>query len=104
MRGTADVLGVTPVISWENSLTYTMSMSSSIRSRLRDALVVGFVACDLAACGGGGDKGPTTPIAVLTTINVGLSSQSVSAGNTTTATASGTDQNGAPIGTGTISW
>jgi len=62
------------------------------------------------ACGGGGSPNetgpstPPTPTPVLTTINVALSVAQIQVGQTATATASGLDQNGAPIATGTVSW
>jgi hypothetical protein len=61
----------------------------------------------LAACGGGGGGGngvtpPPTP--VLTTLSVAISPTSVQAGQTASASASGLDQNGAAISTGTVTW
>ncbi len=64
---------------------------------------VGAVACG----GGGGGDGTTTPVTqtpVLTTVTVSLASASLQVGQTTAATATGTDQNGAGISTGVITW
>lgn len=62
-----------------------------------------------AACsgGGGGDsaKAPTTPApAVLMTLSVSLSPTSIPVGQTSIASASGLDQRGSTIATGTIAW
>ena len=54
------------------------------------------------ACGG--DAKPTAPAPVLTTVTVSLASSTVQVGSTVTATASGRDQNGQPIGTGVLAW
>jgi len=77
------------------------------RSWLRWTLLV-----VVAGCGGGGvatDAGgtPLTPPpkpATLTTLAVTLSASSVQVGQSVTATATGVDQNGAPIATGTVTW
>jgi|GEM_PF-1859615 len=62
----------------------------------------------LLSCGGGSkDGGPTapvTPTSVLTTLSVSLSAPSIPVGQTATASATGTDQNGASIATGTMTW
>ncbi|MDE3126689.1 MAG: Ig-like domain-containing protein [Gemmatimonadota bacterium] len=70
--------------------------------------VVG-IALAVAACGGGatGDGGitpPPPPTPVLTTISVNLTASTVTVGSTVTASATGHDQNGATIATGTVSW
>ena len=46
----------------------------------------------------------TAPPPVLTTINVTLPLTSITLGQTTTATAAGVDQNGAPFVTGSLTW
>lgn len=59
------------------------------------------------SCSGGKDGGPTAPKApppTLTSLTVSLSASTVAVGQSVTATATGTDQNGAPIATGAISW
>jgi uncharacterized protein YjdB len=59
------------------------------------------------ACGGGGGDKPTSPVIVtpvLTTVSVSLTAISVVVGQTATASASGLDQNGASISTGTVTW
>lgn len=48
------------------------------------------------------DPTPTTPI--LTTVTVALASPVLTVGQTTQATASGVDQDGAPIATGPVTW
>lgn len=68
-----------------------------------------FVGCVLlVSCGGGSDSSsePTTPVVtkVLTSITVTVGSPTIQVGQTTTATASGLDQNGASISTGTVTW
>lgn len=66
------------------------------------------IALVVAACGGGAtnDGGGITPPRppVLTTITVTLSASTVNVGSTVTASAAGLDQNGAAIGTGTVTW
>ena len=55
----------------------------------------------------GGDKSPTAPpppVMVLTTVAVSLSSSTIQVGQAATASATGADQNGGSIATGTISW
>lgn len=74
-----------------------MSMPVSVRS-----LICGAAAAALVACGGDGSTPP--PASVLTTINVSVSAPSIAVGTTATATASGLDQKGSPIGTGVVSW
>ena len=59
------------------------------------------------ACGGGNDSTPSTPTApaaVLTTVSVSVSPTSITVGQTATASASGLDQNGAPISVGSVTW
>jgi lamin tail-like protein len=56
----------------------------------------------IASCGGDDPAAPPPP--VLTTVNVTLPAATITMGQTTTATAAGLDQNGAPIAAGTISW
>src|SRR3989442_405236 len=56
------------------------------------------------SCGGGGSDTPATPTRVLTTITVTLSPASIVAGQSATASASGLDQNGVAIATGTVTW
>ena len=61
----------------------------------------------VVSCGGGGGDTPVTPpppTPVLTTINVTLAASSIAVGASTTASASGLDQNGAAIGIGTVTW
>src|SRR5262245_18862935 len=56
-------------------------------------------------CGGSDGNGinnPPTP--VLTSIGVSLTTSTLNVGQSTTATATGADQNGAPIATGTVTW
>lgn len=56
---------------------------------------------------GGSDAGPTAPnapAASLTTLTVSLASSTVVAGQTTSASAAGFDQNGVAIATGTVLW
>jgi len=74
-----------------------MSMPVSVRS-----LLCGAAAAALVACGGDGSTSP--PPALLTTINVSVSSAVITVGGSATATASGLDQKGSPIGTGVVSW
>lgn len=74
-----------------------MSMPVSVRS-----LIYGAAAAALVACGGDGSTSPPPP--VLTTINVSVSAPSIAVGTTTSATASGLDQKGSPIGTGVVAW
>ena len=62
--------------------------------------VVAASACALLSCGGGSE--PTPP--VLTTVSVSLSASTISVGQTATATASGSDQKGAAISVGTVTW
>lgn len=62
--------------------------------------VVAASACALLSCGGGNE--PTPP--VLTTVSVSLSASTISVGQTATATASGSDQKGAAISVGTVTW
>ncbi len=58
----------------------------------------------LGACSGGSkDSTPTIPN-TLTTVVVALSPASIPVGRTSTASASGLDQNGAPIGVGAVTW
>jgi Big-like domain-containing protein len=56
----------------------------------------------LLSCGGGGDGG-TAPL-VLTTLSVSFPANTISVGQTASASVVGFDQNGASISTGTISW
>ncbi len=84
-------------------------MSSPRPTALRGQLVRGIVAvCVLfAACSGGGggnNNTPTAPTPVLTTLSVSVSPTTVQIGQSATASASGLDQNGAAIGTGTVTW
>ena len=77
--------------------------------RTWSARAAALLAATAAACsgGGGGDssKAPTTPApAVLTTLTVSLSPTSVPVGQTSIASASGLDQRGAAIATGTVAW
>lgn len=64
----------------------------------------------LGACGGEGTpgsaapSGPVRPGPVLTSLSVSLSAASVVTGKTVVATVTGSDQNGAPIATGPITW
>jgi hypothetical protein len=58
----------------------------------------------LAACSGGGHDTPTAPVLVLTTLSVTVAPASIQVGQAATATASGLDQNGAAISTGTVAW
>jgi len=79
--------------------------SSTIAARRIPGAVV--LALLIAGCGGGAtsDNGVVTPpTPVLTTVTVTLSPASVAVGATATATATGADQNGAAIGTGTVTW
>ena len=80
-----------------------MTLASSAKASLALA-ACGFV---LGACGGkGGDATPSAPGASprLTTISVSLSAATIQVGQTATATASGLDQNGSAIATGTTAW
>lgn len=83
-------------------------MNYNLRSLgLTRRALVALAAAGAFACGGGGtDAGGTTqpPTPVLTTINVTLASGSLQVGQTTTASASGVDQNGSSIATGTVTW
>lgn len=80
--------------------------SSTIAARRIPGGVV--LALLIAACGGGAtsDNGVVTPppAAVLTTVTVTLSPATVVVGATATATATGADQHGAAIATGTVTW
>ncbi|HEY9226532.1 MAG TPA: Ig-like domain-containing protein, partial [Gemmatimonadaceae bacterium] len=63
-------------------------------SRLSLALLLG-----LAACGGESTSPPA-----LASLTVTLSSPIVAVGQSSTATATGTDQNGGAVATGTVTW
>ena len=71
---------------------------------------IGMACVLLAGCssgGGGGNSTPTTPTVptlVLTTIAVSVSPATIQAGQTTTASAAGLDQNGGAISTGAVTW
>ena len=52
----------------------------------------------------GGDKTPTAPVMVLTTITVSLSTTTIQVGQTAGTMARGTDQNGGPIAMGPVAW
>jgi hypothetical protein len=59
----------------------------------------------LSSCGGGGGDGPSgPPTPVLTTLTVSFQTAAIQVGQTANASASGLDQNGAAIGTGTVTW
>ncbi len=60
------------------------------------------IAMGLLGCGG--DSGPSVPPPVLTTVNVSLLSGTLQPGQSTVASATGLDQNNAPIATGTLTW
>ena len=69
-----------------------------MRLRAWLVLTLGF----LMSCSGGGKV--TAPVPVLAVINVSLSAKSLQVGQTGTASATGEDQNGASIATGTVTW
>jgi hypothetical protein len=71
--------------------------------RARAVCGVGALSMLLGACGGGGDKGPTAPVQVLTTVTVQLQSWIV-VGETVPARVSGYDQNGVPMTVGAVTW
>lgn len=56
------------------------------------------------SCSGGTETQPPTSTSVLTTIVLSLSTASIKAGETSTASAVGRDQNGAAISVGTVTW
>lgn len=63
----------------------------------------------ISSCGGGGSDAPTDPTPVvtakvLTSITVTIPSPTIQMGQTTTASATGKDQDGGTISTGTIAW
>ena len=71
------------------------------------ACVLAIVVAGLTSCGGGGISTSTNPppaTPVLTTVSVTLSPTSIFVGQTSAATTSGADQNGAAIGVGTVAW
>jgi hypothetical protein len=68
----------------------------------RFALLVGCV--PLFGCSNGGSDPIAPPVPVLTTLRVALAQSRVQVGDATTATVSGADQKGAPIGTGAAVW
>lgn len=75
-----------------------------LRARYIAPVVVVFI---LVRCGGGSgtDVAPTPrPTPVVTAVTVTLASALVRVGQSTTASASAIDQNGAPIATGSVSW
>jgi CubicO group peptidase (beta-lactamase class C family) len=71
-------------------------------------LVLVAAAVCMGSCGKPKDGSPTgiatPPASVLTAISVTLTPSSIMVGQTATAVASGTDQNGNPIGTGAVTW
>lgn len=72
-----------------------------IRTRLSArALALAMLALVAAGCS---DDSPTTP-PELTTLTVTLPESSIVMGDTTTAAATGADQDGEPIATGTVTW
>jgi len=76
------------------------AMFTPSRRRTPRFLVMGIVALFvLASC-----KGDSTAPPSLTKLSVTTAAASVVVGQTTTATASGVDQNGASISTGTVTW
>lgn len=87
-----------------------------MRSRIGRVVVLGVALVGGISCGGDGGKvstptgtvpPPPTPVAptpVLTTVTVSLSAGTLTLGQTASATASGADQNGAPISLGTVTW
>lgn len=84
-------------------------MTKTVRQLLTVACTVLLTAALGCGSGGGTNGGtgptpPTPPTPVLTTISVALSVAQIQVGQTATATASGLDQNGAPISTGTVTW
>jgi uncharacterized protein YjdB len=83
------------------------SILSNPARRVFTALLQPACMAILVSCGGGGSDTPVTPPPpppVLTTINVTLASNSITVGSSTTASASGLDQNGAAIGMGAVTW
>ncbi len=58
----------------------------------------------LSACGGGATVPPPPPPPVLTTMTVALSVSTIQVGQTSTASASGLDQNSAAIAVGSVTW
>lgn len=68
------------------------------RSWLLIASLLPLASCDAPA------TSPLTPLPVLTTLAVTISAGTVQVGQTATATVAGRDQNGAPIGVGTVTW
>jgi len=82
------------------------STFGSARRRFTGLLQVACIST-LVSCGGGGggsDSPTPPPTPVLTTVNVTLAASSIAVGSSTTASAAGIDQNGASIGTGTVTW
>jgi uncharacterized protein YjdB len=75
---------------------------------LRTRILLLAIAAVLAnSCGGGaaadgGVTGPPHP--VLTALHVSIAANTIEVGESAAATASGTDQNGASIGVGTVTW
>jgi hypothetical protein len=68
-------------------------------TRLR---VVALIALSSGACSD--DDPPVAPGRVLTTVNVAFGSTTIEVGEITGAKASGLDQDGGPMGVGTVSW
>ncbi|HEX3867864.1 MAG TPA: Ig-like domain-containing protein, partial [Gemmatimonadaceae bacterium] len=63
------------------------------------------IAAAALACGGGeSGTNAVTGTGTLTTVNVTLGASTLSPGQTTTATATGLDQSGASVNTGTVTW
>ncbi len=66
----------------------------------RPLLLAAWLLLGLAACSGG----ETTATPTLTTINVSYPSAAITVGQTTTAAATGLDQNGVAIAIGSVTW
>ena len=77
-------------------------LSLRLDTRFIPAVLTLATALIVLSCGG--DKTPMAPVMVLTTVSVSLSATTIQVGQTATANATGADQNGGSISTGTVTW